>query len=267
MIRPAGIVLLCAVLFSAVLLHSCNADNPAYPRENLKATWIADTYDGVLQDERNYTVMTFSPSGTVTYAGVLTLDSANYQWGQNTLNYDIYCCDLSIRGKYSGLFGCLQEMETYQEYSFVVNEDSLMTLAVDSWSMGGVETEPWYSQMTLRKIPSTYSRADTLYGVWQFNTRNGEEFSDYRLQFLSDGVLYVSERTGENSWATMGDSTDYYSLYHDYIALTLYDNGAFGTPGKWDVRCFSIDSVSGRSGRMAVRSGSDEYMLSFISAN
>ncbi|HIZ85391.1 MAG TPA: hypothetical protein IAC04_02750 [Candidatus Coprenecus stercoravium] len=265
--RKVRAALLCVVASAAILLHSCNADNPAYPRENLKATWIVDIHDGEALDERDYTVMTFSSSGLVNYEGVLTLDSSNYQWGENSLRYDIYCCDLSIYGTYSGLFGYLAEMETRQEYSFIVNEDSLMTLGVDVWSMGGAEAASPYSSMTMRKLPQSYAAADTLYGVWQFNTRNGEDFSGYRLQFQPEGVLTVSRRTGENSWEMMGDSTDYYSFYYDFMALTVYDNEEFGTSGKWDVKCFSIDSVSGRTGRMAIRSGGEEFMLSYISAN
>ena len=73
-------VVLCAVMIAAGMAVSCNQESPAYNRENLKATWIVDTYDGNLLDERNYTVMTFTSSGTVVYEGVLTLDKC---WAQD----------------------------------------------------------------------------------------------------------------------------------------------------------------------------------------
>ena len=249
------------------LLHSCNAQSPAYNRENIKATWIVDTYDGQPLDEKSYTVMTFSSSYTVTWAGVLTQADGNFQWGENTLMYDVYCCDLSIAGTYSGLFGHLVPMETSQEYSFVDSQDSLMTIGVESWMLGGAGTVPEFSQMTMRKLPSTYADADTIYGVWQFNSRNGEDFSAYRLQFQPDGVLTMSQRTGENSWMPMGEGEDYYRLYDDYLTMTLYDNHVFGTPSKWDVKCFLIDSISTVSNTMSIRSGADSYILSYISSN
>ena len=63
-------VVLCVVMIAAGMAVSCSQESPAYNRENLKATWIVDTYDGNLLDERNYTVMTFTSSGTVVYEGV-----------------------------------------------------------------------------------------------------------------------------------------------------------------------------------------------------
>ena len=207
-------VFMCAVIVIAVcVITSCNRDNPAYNRENLKATWIVDTYDGNLLDERDYTVMTFTSSGTVRYEGVLTLDSANYQWGENTLRYTIYCCDFSINGLFSGLYGYLDQVSTRQEYSFIVSQDSLMTLGVESYSINGTEVTPEYTQMTMRKIPLDYAVADTLYGVWQFNTKNGGEFMNYRVQFQPENVLSMSVRSGENSWDPVGNGEDYYRLY------------------------------------------------------
>lgn len=258
--------ILAAFAFAACMLYSCSKENPAYKRENLKATWLVYEYDGVRQDERNYTVMTFSSSGTVLYEGVLTLDDANFKWGDNTLRYDIYCCDLSISGKFSGLFGYLDEVSVYQKLSFGLTEDSLMVLNIDSCTVDGTYVTPEYSQMTMRKLPLKYSVADTIYGIWQFNSKNGDDFSDYRVQFQPEGVLTMSVRTGENSWDPMG-TEDYYRLYDDFLSMTLYDNGVFGTQGKWDVRNFTVDSVSAVSGRMFLHSGGDEYVLSYISSN
>ena len=261
-------VFMCAVIVIAVcVITSCNRDNPAYNRENLKATWIVDTYDGNLLDERDYTVMTFTSSGTVRYEGVLTLDSANYQWGENTLRYTIYCCDFSINGLFSGLYGYLDQVSTRQEYSFIVSQDSLMTLGVESYSINGTEVTPEYTQMTMRKIPLDYAVADTLYGVWQFNTKNGGGFMNYRVQFQPDNVLTMSVRSGENAWEPLGSGEDYYRIYEDFLVMTVYDNLEFGTSGKWDVKCFLIDSLSMASGRMALRSGGDDFGLSYISSN
>lgn len=264
-----GLTAILAVVVTAVLLllPSCSGESPAYNRENIKATWIADTYDGVLQDERNCTVITFQSSGTVVYEGVLSLGNSEYQWGTNNLRYDTYCCDLSISGTYEGLYGYTSPMDTYQEYTFAHSQDSLMTLALESMSLGGVEVTPEYSTVTMRKIPKTYAAADSLYGVWQFNTMNGGGFSDCRIQFGTEGALTMLRRTGENEWEPMGASEDYYRLYSDFLALTVYDNDIFGTSGKWDVRCFLIDSVSVVNGYMSLRSSGDIYGLSFISSN
>lgn len=266
----AGVIALLAFMLcgTAGFLSSCSSESPAYNRENIKATWIVDTYDGQPLDERNYTVMTFTSSSTVSYAGVLTRGDGNYQWGENTLTYSIYCCDLSISGTYSGLFGFYPEMETAQEYYFVESADSSMTLGLESWTLGGAAAEPEFSQMTMRKISSDYASADsTLLGVWQFSSRNGEPFQDYRLHFQSDGVLTMSVRAGENAWTAMGDSTDYYRIYEDFLTLTLYNNDVFGTPSKWNVKCFRIDSLSSETATMAVQSSGETFTLSHLSSN
>lgn len=265
---PAHIALYLSMLVcSAWTAVSCSGDNPAYPRENLKGTWLVHTWDGTLLDERSWNVLTFSSSGSVTWAGVITMEDANYQWGDNTLYYDVYCCDLSVYGYFEGLFGHLTSLETEQEYSFIQNEDSLMTLGVESWKTEGVEMTPEFSQMTMRKLPSTYADVDTIAGVWQFNALDGADYSDYRIQFHSDGMLTVSSRTGENSWHAMGGGGDYFRLYDDFLTLTVYDNEAFGTPSKWDVKCFQIDSISSATGSMAMHSSGRAYTLSFISSN
>ena len=74
---PGYIVLLSAILTCGLCAVSCNRENPAYNRENLKATWLVHTLDGSPLDERSCTVMTFTSSSTVTWAGVLTLEDAN----------------------------------------------------------------------------------------------------------------------------------------------------------------------------------------------
>lgn len=262
-ITPLLSVIVCALAFSV----SCSKENPAYNRENIKATWLVDTRDGNRLDERDWTVMTFDNSNTVTWEGVLSLEDIGCQWGSNTLIYDIYCCDFSIYGTFSGLFGFVDQVVTTQEYDFVHSEDSLMILGLKKLFIDSQEVTPEFSQMTMRKLPSTYADVDTIAGIWQFNTLDGADFSGYRVQFNDDGTLTVSLRTGENTWQPMGGGEDYFRLYDDFLAMTLYDNAAFGTPSKWDVKCFQIDSISDLTGTMAMHSSGQSYTLSFISPN
>ena len=95
----------------------------------------------------------------------------------------------------------------------------------------------------------------------------GEDFSSYRIQFASDGGLTLSSRSGENDWTPMGAGEDYFRIYDDFLALTLYDNPVFGTPAKWDVKCFRIDSISDSTATMSLRSAGESFTLSYISSN
>lgn len=262
--RTTYIVVFIALLLSLVIA-SCSKENPAYNRENIKAAWIVNDIDGSPLVERDCYFMVFDESGIVTYHGVSTTDSG-YVWDNNRLYYEVYCCDLTINGQLSGLFGYTTPITIDAAYDFISSEDSSMTLGIKSYSVNNVVTEPEYSSLGLEKLPSTYASADSISGIWQFNARNGQEYSDYRIHFQDDGGFVFYTRTGENEWTAGGDS-DTYSLYDYFIALTLYDNAVFGTPSRWDVKCFIIDSVSKTTNRLALSSGEDSYVLSFISAN
>lgn len=291
-----------ALACTLVLAVSCNGgQSPAYERENIKGAWIIDVVDGQPLPERDYMIASFTSSGTVSLQGLYTQADANYQWGYNTLLYEVYCCDLEVDGIYNGLLGYTTAMTTYQQYDFIDVQDSLMTISPRTYRIEDLDVDPGFSQLTMRKIPSNYSSSDSLQGVWQFQLRNGEDYSNHRMQFLADATMTISERTGENSWKIMGggrgDSTDdgdngdngdngsgddggaddgggsitvdsdYYSLYHDFIALSIYDNSEFGTPSKWDVKGFIIDSLFRSEGLMYLHCGEDSYVLTFISSN
>lgn len=250
------------VLLSAI---ACNRESPAYNRENIKATWLVHSLDGNALSERDCYFMTFDNSSRVTYYGIASTDSG-YVWGNNRLSYEVYCCDLKINGQFSGLFGYMTPLSIKAEYDFVSHEDSSMVLGVRKYVVNDAETEPEYSRMSMKKLPSSYAATDSVSGIWQFNTKNGVEFSDYRVRFGNDGTFMFYTRVGENDWSE-GNMTDSYNLYDKFMALTLYDNEVFGTAAKWDVRCFGIETASKTTNRLVLHSGDDTYSLSFISAN
>lgn len=256
-------IALAAVLISAL---SCDNDNPAYNRENMRGTWIVDTYDGMQLAYDDYTVQNYNGSGTLSVYGILSVADSGRQWGMNSLYYDIYCCGMTVDGSYSGLFGHTSEVSTSQEYEFSATADSSVTLLNTLYLINDAEFSPGFSTVTMRKLPYTYSSADSISGIWQFSSRNGQPFSDYRFQFLPDGQLVFFSREGENNWIR-GNDRDYYSLYHDFMAVTLYDNDVFGTDGMWDVACFRIDGISPSAGSMTIGTYTDTYVLTYVSSN
>lgn len=251
-------------LISLPFLTSCNRTNPAYYRNNMIGTWIVDIQDDEKLKERDYTVMSFNDLFELQCMGKKTDEDGNNVWGKNKLTYNIYCCDFSIYGKYDGLFG-FSEVSTTQEYDFVSVEDSLLTLKVRSYIIDENEYDPGYKTLTMRKIPNNYAKADSLFGIWQFKTKNGQDFSDYRIQFSKNGSFVFYIREENNEWTSPSD-VDKYSKYDDFLALTLFNNPVLAKEGMSDVVGFLIDAASPKTGVMKISSGDNKFELSYISA-
>lgn len=262
--RLHNILLICIVFLP--VLQSCNKRSPAYYRNNIIGHWIVDTYDDAKLNEKDFTVMSFNTNYEVVFEGRLSSDDGNFKWGKNALNYNIYCCDFSIYGIYKGFFGFTSNAITKQEYDFVSVEDSLVTVKCTKYIINKNEVTPEYSTMTMRKIPNTYAKADSLYGIWQFKTKNGKDFSNYRIQFKTEGATSFYMRDANNQWSSPS-AEDYYNKYHDFLAITLFNNSVFGRENLWDIACFTINSLSHSAGTMNLSSGNDEYVLSYISPN
>lgn len=254
-----------AVILFSLLFVSCNKDKPAYNRENIKATWLVHSIDGNELSVRDCYFMTFDNASRVTYYGISTTDTG-YVWDSNRLRYEVYCCDLTIEGEFSGLFGYMTPISVSAGYDFISHEDSAMVLGVRKYAVNGSEVTPEHSRFSMKKLPQKYAATDSVSGIWQFNTKNGEEFVNYRVRFGNNGGFMFYTKIGENEWSE-GNGTDTYSLYDKFMAVTLYDNSVFGTSSKWDVACFIIETASKTTNRMVLRYGEDSYVLSFISAD
>lgn len=257
-----GIIVLCTII--AV---SCSKRKPSYNRENLKATWIMNMYDGNLLDADNWTIYSFGTTGSVTLSGIMTDTSGNRQWGNDDVFFDAYCCDVTIYGDISGLSGIPESRTIYQTYDFNTSEDSLVILNILTNKINDQDVPAEYSTMTLRKIPASYEKADSLIGIWQFSTRDGEDFDRYRLQFAASKALTFYYRNESDEWVTTGGETgDIYNKYYDFVALTIYDNSYIGTSSKWDVACLSDFYASPFNSYMTFSFNGHTYTLTYVSA-
>ncbi len=265
------ILLIAAVCF---LASSCDQENPAYFREHLEGTWLLNTYDGQEVPLNEYLAMSFDNRSYTTIGylecyGIKTMyDSTGnicHKWEKNDFRYDLYCCDIKITGEFSGLFGYTTPVSMIREYNYLESTDSTVVLDLVLYAMGGAETDAPYSTMKMDKLIDKYDAPDSISGVWQFKTKNGEEFTDCRIQFKDKGVLNFEFRIGENEWEAHS-TTDYYNLYEKFVALTVKDNKEFGVEGTWGVTCCKIDSLRQKES-MVLTTQTDTYTLSFISPN
>lgn len=257
-------IFLSAVL-SLLVVVSCSKVNPAFNRENVKGVWMVNTRDGYVLSDRDCFFMQFDETGTVTYSGIAVTDTGHV-WSSNRLFYEVYCCDLTVKGQFSGLFGNQEPLSVEYVYDFISHDDSSLVIGLRSFSVNGKETEPEYSSLGMEKLNSSYAAIDSISGIWQFNMKNGEVFQDYRLQFRDDGFLTFYTRTGENEWKK-GNPTDRYFKFDDYLAMVLYDNSLFGVTSRWETACFRIETASRKTNRLILVAGEDKYTLSFISSN
>ncbi len=262
------------LLAACLLWTSCEKVSPAHFREHLQGTWLLSSFDGEEVPLDEYMALTFkqisfTTYGRVTCQGVTTVEDSlgriGHKWGENTIRYDVYCCDLKVYGEYSGLFGYMTPMPMEREYNFLESTDSTISMELVSYMMGGAEAPMPYSVMAMDKLPVSYSAADSIYGVWQFKTRNGAEFTDCRIQFKPEGALNFEFRIGENEW-TATSTEDYYNLYDDFVAVTVKDNSIIGVPETWAVKCFRITDIKQMTS-LELTSSDAVYTLSYISPN
>lgn len=262
------------LLTACLLFASCDKESPARFREHLQGTWLLNSYDGMEVPLDEYMALTFkqisfSTKGRVTCYGVVTAEDSvgriYHQWGSNIIPYDVYCCDLKLEGIFEGLLGHLTPMPMVREYNYLESTDSTINMELVYYSMGGVEAAKPYSVMSMDKLPLDYAAADSIYGVWQFKTRNGAEFTNCRIQFKPDGALNFEFRIGENEWQATS-TEDYYNLYNDFLAVTVKDNSEFGVPVTWAVKCFRITGYK-ETTSLELSTEEDVYTLSYISPN
>lgn len=254
-----------AMAFLMIIAVSCSKQKPSYNRENLKGIWVADTYDGMLLDERKWVTYKYGAEGTVELGGVLTSGDGNYKWGSGLMSYEAYCCDVVQSGDLTGFFEIPLKVSVYQNYDIYESADSLVTLRLLSFTINKEEVPSDYNMLTMRKIPLSSSSSDSLVGIWQFATVDGQPFERYRLEFSAQKkvVFYVDD---DGEWMATGGDEDYYNKYHDFLALTLYDNPYFGTPSYWDVACFSDLYASPYNSYMTFSSGNHVYTLTYVSS-
>ena len=250
--------ILTVLLLSLPLLISCNKRSPAYYRNNMIGTWIMDIVDDEKLNESDYTVMTYNNMFELQCMGKKADEDGNFVWGEDKLTYNIYCCDFAIYGKRDDVY-------IRQEYDFVSAEDSLTTLEIRLNSIDDNECDAGFKTITMRKIPNSYYKADSLYGIWQFKTRNDEEFSDYRIQFSQNGSLSFYIRGENNEWSSPSNA-DTYNKYDDFMALTMFNNPVLGKEGMSVVAGFLIETASPKTGIMKISSGNNKFELSYISA-
>ncbi len=272
--RSAGKHMILLIAAACILITSCEQDNPAYFREHLEGTWLLNTYDGQKVPLNEYLAMSFDNQSYTTIGnlecyGIKSMyDSAGnlcHKWDKNKFKYDLYCCDIKITGEFSGLFGYMTPVSMIREYNYISSTDSTVVLDLVFYAMGGQEVSAPYSTMSMDKLIDKYAAPDSISGVWQFKTRNGEEFTDCRIQFKDEGALNFEFRVGENEWESRSNE-DYYNLYEKFVALTVKDNAIFGKEGTWGVTCCSIDSLK-QNVSMVLSTQTDKYTLSYISPN
>lgn len=256
------------VIVTAVLVaaFSCSKVKPSYNRENMKGTWVADIYDGVTADPSKWTVQTYSDKSSMTLYGVCDLGDGNRTWENCSLSYEAYCCDITCLGTVKGFWGIPVSARISRNYSFASTEDSLVTLEMVSEKINGEPVYSDHNRLTMRKINKNYSATDSLTGIWQTYSCDDEKFESWRLMFESDNSFTLSVQTPSGLWVQIGDGTDKYTVYSDFIVLTVKDNPYLGTEGYTDVAFFTSLYARPKSSYMAFEYGGHIYTLTYVSS-
>jgi len=248
------------------VVSSCKKEKPSYNRENLKATWVADVYDGATVDPSRWTVQKFSDNGTLTIEGICDIGDGNRTWGKCSMSYEAYCCDLSYIGTIKGYMGIPVSAELSREYSFASSQDSLVTLELTSEKLNGEPVYSDHNRLTMHKLVKSYSVTDSLVGIWQTYSIDDEKFESWRMMFDASNKFTMSVQNSGGAWEQIGEGTDIYSIYTDFIALTLTDNPYLGTVAYTDVAFFTNLIARPKASFMSFSCGGHIYTFTYVSS-
>ena len=252
---------------SAAIAVSCNEHGPSYNRENMKGTWVVDKYDDEELPMEEWEVHTYDNSNGLEMWSLLSRENGDEVWGSNKVYYEIYCCDVKINGTVSGVDGIVSQVYTEQEYDFATSQDSLVVLRTKKYLINEIEVEDVFKLRSQRRLPSTYSKTDSILGVWQLNFRDLEEMDEnYRFSFNSSGTVIIYEEVAENEWIPMS-TTDKYYLYGGFRVMNLADNAVFGEAGRTQGVHFRIDYACPKISKMILYSRGHEYILSYVASS
>jgi hypothetical protein len=226
------------LILQIIILPSCTRQNPAYNRENIKATWIVEKYDGEEIALSKRTTYTFDKDGGLIINGIKNSGEDNYKWGKSALlNYKVHCCNLEINGSLEGFFDISTSYKVSQNFEIVRQKDSSLTIKVISYKIDDNDVDPSFTESTLTKLPSTYSKAESLFGLWEYD---GSAYNPFRIELRSSNSLKFYIKSDDTlSWELVSKD-DYYNLYYKFIALTLFNNPVFGVTDKWRVATLKI---------------------------
>lgn len=246
------------LLLLGVCISSCNKTSPAFNRENIKATWLADTKDGLQIPLKQYQAYTFDDDYGVVIQGIKNMDEGNYKWGSSpSLYYYVYCCSLEMSGTLSGFFDLPVSVSVAFDFDITRQKDSLLIITPSQYYIDQTAVEPGYTDLQMTKLNKNYASADSIRGIWEVTSHDSSPYNEFRLQFDNTGELVYYYKDTEGEWAQrriLDDETDYYNKFSDFLAVTIYDNSTLGTSSKWNVACFSIDSLSSYSGILEITS-------------
>ena len=66
------------IFFILVFVVSCNEQDPAYNRANIKGTWVVDNYDGNKLTQNNKVVYIFKKENVLDIEGIADLGEGNF---------------------------------------------------------------------------------------------------------------------------------------------------------------------------------------------
>lgn len=239
-----GAVLLLLGFFAV----SCNKTSPAFNRENIKATWMAYSKDGVTLSPEQYMIYSFDDENGLIISGVQNKGDGNYTWGESpNIYYYVNCCTLDILGSLTGFFDISASFTASFKYNIKKQKDSLLIITPVEYLFDSTPVEPGYSELQMKKLRSNYSMADSLEGTWQVIKHNDTPYSDFRLKFDPSGSLSFLQPDSSGVWSSTDNGTaqnDRFDSYSELLVFTLYNNSILAVPEKWGVSCFIIDSLS-----------------------
>ncbi len=247
-------------LLLVILIVSCSKVNPAYNRENIKATWISQSYDGNEYADDKKFVYTFDENGGLKMETILNIGNGDYKWGSNSVIYDVYCCGLNLSGDVTGMFDIVSQVNINQQYDITNSSDSLITLKKVIYQINKNDVATDFNLLTMRKLSKKFAAPDSILGMWKFQTKDLETFDKYAIEFKTNSLFNFYEIKDDGSLQLYSDA-DNYKLYGGFLFINLFNNLPFGKENHWSVLCIKELLSSPFNGTMTFTCNGHNYTL------
>lgn len=254
------------VIVSLLMISSCSKTKPSYNRENLKGDWVVRVYDGSVVNPDRWKLYSFGEKGSLKVTGIRNLGDGDFEWGSSDLLYEAYCCDVSYGGDIRGFLGISVSAYLERDYNFIESRDTMVTMELVSERLNGEDVYSDFNRVTMTRLSSEYSSTDSLQGIWQTSTRNGEKFEEWRMVFYSDGSFVMMTQSGSGRWTPVSEEDGSYLVYDDFAAVTVFDNGYIGTSGHQDVAMFTDIFAAPSLSRMSMIIDEEDYEFTFVAS-
>lgn len=232
------IIIICLILLGGVC--SCERDNPAYNRENIKAFWLLKTTDGSDLSLSQLSFYKFDANGKVLYGAPFITDEGAL-WKEVTLDYIVDCCTLTIRSdEVKEMYKISSTFSLSENWDIKDQKDSTLSIELIDRIIDGVPVDINPKRIYMEKVDESSTFATKIEGVWEVIQKDGSALNDFRIEFQKDNSLIFYSKEND-LWVAKEDNRGLYYIYNEYLCLNQFNNTYFGEEDRYSLNICTVE--------------------------